>query len=139
MDDALYTAAMEAQFVMGHTVPNPHVAMDRSTIVTWSWDEDQVRQALCVPLNTVWEQRVLELEVHGLASFGRWCAARHLRRRRHRARDPRLAGYAPGPVGVGGYSPRWRAHAGDPVRTALCPAGRVAGSPRALAACTDRV
>jgi hypothetical protein len=69
VDGALYTAAMEAQFLMGHIVPNPHVAIDRRTIETWSWEEDSVRQALHVPLNTVWEQRVLELEVHGLASF----------------------------------------------------------------------
>ena len=30
---------------------------------------DEVRQQLHVPLDALWEQRVLELEMHGLASF----------------------------------------------------------------------
>ena len=30
---------------------------------------DQVRQALHVPLNALWEQRVLEVEMQGLATF----------------------------------------------------------------------
>jgi hypothetical protein len=70
VDDAVYTAALEAQFLMGHAPANAHVGLDRETIENWSWDVDQVRQALYVPLNAVWEERVLELEMQGLAS---WC------------------------------------------------------------------
>ena len=44
-------------------------AIDRTTITGWSWDVDQVRQHLHVPLTTLWEERILELEMQGLASF----------------------------------------------------------------------
>jgi hypothetical protein len=33
------------------------------------WEEALVRQRLAAPLDDLWEQRVLELEAHGLASF----------------------------------------------------------------------
>ena len=69
MDDQTWTAAFEAQFLMGHVVPSPHTAMDRRTITGWSWDVDQVRQALHVPANSLWDERVLELEANGLASL----------------------------------------------------------------------
>ena len=45
------------------------MGMDRTTIVAWSWDVDQVRQQLHVPCNGLWDERVLELEAQGLASF----------------------------------------------------------------------
>ena len=69
MDDQLWKAALEGQFLMGHCVPAPHLAMDRTTITGWSWDVDQVRQALHVPANRLWDERILELEMQGLASF----------------------------------------------------------------------
>lgn len=69
MDYETMKAAIEAQFLMGHCVPAGHLAMDRTTITDWSWDVDQVRQQLHVPLNDLWDQRVLELEAHGLATF----------------------------------------------------------------------
>jgi len=69
MEDVLWTAAIEAQLLMGHCAPAAHVAMDRRTVTGWSWDVDQVRQQLHVPLNTLWEQHVLALEMQGLASF----------------------------------------------------------------------
>src|SRR6266699_4964674 len=69
MDDQLVTAAIEAQFLMGHCVAAAHMAMDRTTVTDWSWDVDAVRQHLHVPLNALWEQRVFELEVQGLATF----------------------------------------------------------------------
>ena len=69
MDHLLWKAAIEAQFLMGHCVPAGHMSMDRTTIVDWSWDVDIVRQQLHVPLNALWDERVLELEAQGLASF----------------------------------------------------------------------
>jgi len=69
MDSETMKAAIEAQFLMGHCVPSPHMARDRTTIVNWSWDVDIVRQQLHVPLNAVWDERILALEVHGLAAF----------------------------------------------------------------------
>jgi hypothetical protein len=69
MDDETLKAAIEAQFLMGHCVPLVHVAMDRTTVTAWSWDVDQVRQQLQVPLNTMWEQYIFELEIKGLATF----------------------------------------------------------------------
>lgn len=67
MDSETMQAAIEAQFLMGHCVPSHH--WDGTTITDWSWDVDQVRQQLHVPLNDLWGQRVLELEVQGLATF----------------------------------------------------------------------
>ena len=69
MDDQTWTAAFEAQFLMGHCVPSAHLAHDRATITNWSWDADQVRQQLSVPLTALWDERVLELEMQGMASF----------------------------------------------------------------------
>ena len=69
MDDHTWTAAIEAQFLMGHRVPAAHMALDRTTITGWSWDVDEVRQALHVPADELWDERVLALEMHGLASF----------------------------------------------------------------------
>lgn len=69
MDYETMKAAIEAQFLMGHCVPAGHLAMDRITIVDWSWHVDQVRQQLHVPLNSLWDERILKLEAHGLASF----------------------------------------------------------------------
>lgn len=70
MDDlTMWQAAIEAQFLMGHCVPSPHLAVDKTTIVEWGWDVDQVRQHLHVPLNELWEQRLLELLAHGQATF----------------------------------------------------------------------
>ena len=66
MDMALFTAAVEAQFLMGHRVPTTHVDAGRTQLVTWSWQESEVRQALHVPLDDLWEQRVLALEGAGL-------------------------------------------------------------------------
>jgi hypothetical protein len=74
MDAALCQAAMEAQMLMGHTPAAAHMALDRRTVVLWSWDVDQVRQALHVPLTDLWEQRVFELEMQGLASFSFYAA-----------------------------------------------------------------
>jgi hypothetical protein len=68
VDTQLLKTAIEAQFLMGHCVPSAHMAMDRTTITSWSWDVDQVRQHLHVPLNALWEQRILELEMQGLAT-----------------------------------------------------------------------
>jgi hypothetical protein len=61
VEDQLWKAAIEAQFLMGHCVPAAHMAMDRTTITSCSWDVDAVRQQLHVPLNALWEQRVLDL------------------------------------------------------------------------------
>ena len=69
MNDTVIKAAIEAQFLMGHCPPVEHVAMDRTTVTGWSWWVDTVRQQLHVPLNDLWEQRVFELEVQGLADF----------------------------------------------------------------------
>jgi len=69
MDTETMKAAVEAQFLMGHCVPSRHIGEEGTIITNWSWDEDQVRQALHVPLNALWEQRVLELEMNGLAVF----------------------------------------------------------------------
>lgn len=69
MDIDRLKAAIEAQFLMGHAVPSPHTNQDRTAIVDFSWEEDQVRQALHVPLTDLWGQRVLELEMQGLATF----------------------------------------------------------------------
>ena len=74
MDDQTWIAAFEAQFLMGHSVPAPHLALDRTTITGWSWDVDQVRQALHVPANALWDERIVELEMHGLASFSMYAA-----------------------------------------------------------------
>jgi hypothetical protein len=74
VDDETMKAAIEAQFLMGHYAPAQHMAMDRTTIVAWSWDVDTVRQQLHVPCNDTWEQRVFDLEVHGLASFSFYAA-----------------------------------------------------------------
>lgn len=68
-DPARIVAAIEAQLLMGHSPASPHLALDRATILDYSWDVDLVRQALAVPANTLWDQRVLELEAQGLASF----------------------------------------------------------------------
>jgi hypothetical protein len=62
-------AAIEAQFLMGHCVPAFHVGDDQQTIVDCSWDVDQVRQQLHVPADALWDERVLALEVEGLAHF----------------------------------------------------------------------
>ena len=59
---------------MGHCVPAVHTAMDRTTITNWSWDADQVRQHLSVPLTALWDERILELEMQGLASFSVYAA-----------------------------------------------------------------
>ena len=75
MDYETWKAAIEAQFLMGYWPPSPHMAMDRKAIVNWSWGVDQVRKHLHVPLNDLWEQRVLELEAQGLASFTLYSAA----------------------------------------------------------------
>ena len=74
MDDETWNAAFEAQFLMGHCVPSAHTALDRTTIIGWSWDVDQVRQQLSVPANALWDERVLELEAQELASFCMYCA-----------------------------------------------------------------
>jgi hypothetical protein len=70
MDSERMKTVLEAQFVMGHYVPSGHTAMDRTTIVDWSWDESLVRQALNVALNEAWDAHVLNLEMNGLAVFG---------------------------------------------------------------------
>ena len=69
MDHLLWKAVIEAQFLMGHCVPSAHLAMDRTTITDWSWNVDEVRQHVHVPLNALWDERVLTLEAHGLATF----------------------------------------------------------------------
>ena len=69
MDYKTMKAAIEAQFLMGYWPANPYMAMDRTPITDWSWDVDLVRQQLHVPCNSLWDKRVLELEVQGLASF----------------------------------------------------------------------
>jgi len=76
LDAAGWQTALEAQFVMGHCAPSRHVGRDPSTVsdaeqttLAWAWDADEVRQALHVPANAVWDQRVLELEINGLAEF----------------------------------------------------------------------
>jgi hypothetical protein len=74
MDHETMKTAIEAQFLMGHCVPSAHVAMDNTTITGYSWNVDQVRQQLHVPLNALWEQRVFALEVQGLASFSFYVA-----------------------------------------------------------------
>jgi hypothetical protein len=63
------TAAIEAQFLMGHCAPHPQWDADGKHVTDWVWSEDTVRQALYAPLNNTWGQRVLELELHGLARF----------------------------------------------------------------------
>jgi len=62
-------AAIEAQLLMRHCGPSPHLSSDGARIVDYSWDVDHVRQALHVPLDALWDERVLELEMQGLASF----------------------------------------------------------------------
>lgn len=69
MDQTLFIATIEAQFVMGHCAPCAHVSMDRRTVETYSWDVDVVRQALHVPLDDLWEERVLAIEHAGLTSL----------------------------------------------------------------------
>ena len=75
MDDELMHAAIEAQWLMGPCVPCAQMALDRTTITDWSWEEEQVRQALDVPAtDAVWDERVLALEAQGLASFSVYAA-----------------------------------------------------------------
>jgi hypothetical protein len=50
------------------------MAMDRVTVVRWDWHEDDVRQALHVPLDDVWQERVMQLELQDLASFTMYAA-----------------------------------------------------------------
>ena len=66
--------AIEAQFLMGHWPASAHLSRDRKTIENWSWDVDHVRQQLHVPANALWDERVLSLEMQGLATFT-WHAA----------------------------------------------------------------
>jgi hypothetical protein len=61
--------AIEAQFVMRHEVGAYHTSLDRTTIENYSWTADQVRVALHVPLNDLWDARLFELECQGLAFF----------------------------------------------------------------------
>jgi hypothetical protein len=68
IDTGIIKAAIEAQFLMGHCVPGT-TRDENNTITAWSWDVDQVRQQLAVPLNALWEEWVFELELQGLASF----------------------------------------------------------------------
>ena len=75
MDSETMQAAIEAQCLMGYRPANPHMAMDRTIIVAWSWDVDQVRQQLHVPCNALWDERILALEAQGLASFTLYSAA----------------------------------------------------------------
>jgi hypothetical protein len=75
MDYEILKTAIEAQMLMGHCVPSACMALDRTTILDWSWDVDQVRLQLYVPRNDLWGQRVLELEVQGLVSFTLYSAA----------------------------------------------------------------
>ena len=67
-------ALFEAQFLMGHRPANEHRDHDRRTILRYSWNVDQVRQALPVPLTALWGERMLTLEMQGLASFSVYCA-----------------------------------------------------------------
>jgi hypothetical protein len=69
MTDEVMRAAIEAQFCMGHVGASIHTSMDRTTVENYSWDVDQVRQALHVPLTPLWEERVFDCELQGLASF----------------------------------------------------------------------
>lgn len=69
MDHVMWKAAIEAQFLMGHCVAAGHLSMERTSIVGWSWDVDEVRQHLGVPADALWDQRILALEAQGLASF----------------------------------------------------------------------
>ncbi len=76
MDDSTVRviAAVEAQFLMGHRIVSPSLDYDGVTITEYGWWEDEVRQALFVPLDDTWGERVLELELQGLASFSMYCA-----------------------------------------------------------------
>lgn len=69
MTDELFITAIEAQFLMGHVGASPHTSLDRTEIENYSWDVDQVRQGLHVPLTPLWDERVFDLEIQGLARF----------------------------------------------------------------------
>lgn len=73
-DLATITAALEAQFLMGHWAPGVHVDVTRQRILNWSWDADIVRQQIHVPANAEWDERVLHLEAEGLATFSFYMA-----------------------------------------------------------------
>lgn len=72
MEDEQVKAAIEAQFLMGHWVPSAH--WDGVKVSHYSWDVDAVCQQLHVPCNALWDQRVLELEAQGLATFTLYAA-----------------------------------------------------------------
>jgi hypothetical protein len=74
VDYATMKAAIEAQMLMGHWVPAQHMALDRRTIVGWSWEVDTVRQQLHVPYTDGWDAHVFALEQQGLASFSFYAA-----------------------------------------------------------------
>lgn len=74
MDHSLVKAAIEAQFLMGHRVPNMSVDAGGKHVTDWHWDVDLVRQQLYVPLNNLWDARILELERQGLTSFAYYTA-----------------------------------------------------------------
>lgn len=70
---ARFIAAVEAQMLMGHVPANRTICPD-GTVLDWSWDSDQVRQALYVPRDSLWQERVFVLEATGLAQFSVYCA-----------------------------------------------------------------
>jgi hypothetical protein len=81
MADETMKAALEAQWLMGHCDPQPHhdptgMYMDDHEylhvhpdcpIIDWSWEADEVRQQLHVPLNALWHERVMALMAQALA------------------------------------------------------------------------
>ena len=69
MTEDQWRVTMEAQFVMGHAVPGVSFDRTHTAVVGYSWDVDQVRQALSVPLDALWSTRILELEGQKLVSF----------------------------------------------------------------------
>ena len=67
MDTQTMKDANQAYALIGD--PFSTQCAEDGTVRNVLWEEALVRQRLNVPLDDLWDQRVLELEAHGLASF----------------------------------------------------------------------
>jgi hypothetical protein len=66
MDTQTMEDARQAYALMGDPSCTEHA--EDGTVTNVVWEEALVRQRLTAPLDDLWEQLVLELEAHGLAS-----------------------------------------------------------------------
>ena len=67
MDTQTMKDAKQAYALMGDPFCTEHA--EDGTVTNVLWEEALVRQRLNVPLDDLWDQRVLELEAHRMASF----------------------------------------------------------------------